>query len=92
MDTIKIVADQASPDIALVSKVKLYCICKRERVQAFLVEWRNLQNLEMDWEVANLMEAAITTEDIKVKPSNIILPKKFSDFADIFDKAKTNVL
>ena len=38
LNTIGMVADQAFSDIALVSKVELYCICKRERVQAFLIE------------------------------------------------------
>ena len=37
-NTIGAVADQALPDIVLVSKIELYCICKREGVQAFLVE------------------------------------------------------
>lgn len=38
------------------------------------------------------MRAAITAENIKVKPSNVILPKKYSDFVDVFDKTKTNIL
>ena len=91
-DLISAITNQASPDITLVSKVKLYCICKKKRVQAFLVEWRDLHDLEMDWEVANLVGAAITEDDIKVKPSNVVLPKKYFDFADVFDKAKANVL
>ena len=86
------VADQAPSDIALVSKVKLYCICKGEGVQAFLMEWRDLHDPEIDWEAANLMGAAITTENIKVKPSNVVLPEKYSNFADVFDKTKANIL
>ena len=38
------------------------------------------------------MGIAITAEDIKVKLSNVMLPEKYSDFADVFDKAKANVL
>ena len=38
------------------------------------------------------MGVAITAEDIKVKPSNVVLLKKYSDFADVFDKAKVDVL
>ena len=37
------------------------------------------------------MEVAITTKNIKVKPSNVVLLEKYSDFMDIFNKAKTNV-
>ena len=46
----------------------------------------------MDWEIINLVEAAIIEENIKVKPSNVILPKKYSDFADVFNMFKANVL
>ena len=46
----------------------------------------------MDWEAADLIRAAITVEDIKVKSSNVVLPEKYSDFADVFDKAKADVL
>ena len=48
LNTIRAVADQAPSDIALVNEVELYCICKGERVQAFLVEWRDLYNPKMD--------------------------------------------
>ena len=92
LDLISAITNQAPPDITLVSKVKLYCICKEKRVQAFLVEWRDLHDPEMNWEVANLVGAAITEKDIKIKFSNVVLPKKYSDFADVFDKAKANIL
>ena len=46
----------------------------------------------MNWEVAELVETAITAENIKVKLSNIVLLEKYSDFADVFDKTKVNVL
>ena len=72
--------------------MELYRICKRKGVQAFFVEWRDLHDSEIDWEAADLMEAAITAEDIKVKSSNVIQPEKYSDFADVFDKTKANVL
>ena len=72
--------------------MELYCICKGKEVQAFLVEWQDLHDLKMDWEIVNLVKAAIIEEDIKVEPSNVILPKKYSDFADVFNMSKTNVL
>ena len=91
-NTIGTVTDQAPPDIALVSEVKLYRICKGKRVQVIFVEWRDWHDPKMDWKVANLVGAAIIAEDIKVKPSNVVLPEKYFDFADIFDKAKANVV
>ena len=43
-------------------------------------------------QIASLAGAKITAEDIKVKPSNVVLPEKYSDFTDIFYNAKANIL
>ena len=50
-----------------------------------------MHNPGIDWKIADLVGVVIIAEDIKVKPSNMVLLEKYSDFADVFDKTKANI-
>ena len=63
---------------------KFYSICKAKSMQAWIVKWLNLLN-PGNKKTASLMVRAVIRENLS--PSQVILPKKYSNFLNIFDKA-----
>ena len=47
---------------------------------------------EMDVIISALVGAVITSNDVIEKPSFTVLPKKCSDFSDVFDKVRADKL
>ena len=76
-------ADPKPPDIAFVSIEKFYSICQAESTQAWIVEWLNLLD-SSDNRVAGSIVGAVMGENSG--PSQVVLPKKYLDFLDVFDK------
>lgn len=56
-------------------------------VTSFLVQWRGLQDLDCDWDTAELVGATIRLEAQEDQEKHVVLSEKYSDFSDVFDKA-----
>ena len=85
-------ADTATvPDIALVSEVEFGELCASEGLQAYVIEWRDLQDPLSGWGSAEVV-AAVRAESDEGPVKQVVLPEKYSDFSDVFDKAKADKL
>ena len=82
-------ADPKPPDVALVGAEEFHSICQAEGTQAWMVEWSDLLD-PGDNGAAGSMVGAVMGEDSG--PSQVVLPEKYSDFSDVFDKARADVL
>ena len=58
-------------------------------MQAWIIEWSNLLNPD-DNKVAGSMIEAVIREDLGL--SQIMLPKNYLDFSNVFDKIQANML
>ena len=75
----------------MVGLEELAAVCEAKNLDAFMMDWRDLKNMVSEkWEVDATMNAlvgaVITPNDIIKKSSSTVLPEKYSDFSDIFDK------
>ena len=77
-------ADPKPPDVAFVGAEKFYSICQAEGTQAWMVEWSDLLD-PGDNGAAGSMVGAVMGENSG--PSQVVLPEKYLDFSDVFDKA-----
>lgn len=55
------------------------------------MQFRDLDD-DNDWDVDDMVVAAIRPEDVVEHPSDVTLPDKYADYADVFDKAEANKL
>ena len=81
----------------MVGLEELVAVCETESLNAFMADWRDLKNVvsekwEIDDTMSALVSAVITLNDVIEKPSSIVLPEKYSDFLDVFNKVRANKL
>ena len=62
-----------------------------------MVDWKDLKNIisekwEIDATMNALVDAVIIPNNIIEKSSSTILPEKYSDFLDVFDKVRADKL
>ena len=77
-------ANSRPPDVAFVGAKEFHSICQTKSTQAWMVEWLDFLD-SSDNGTANLMVGAVMREDLG--PSQVVLPEKYSDFSNVFDKA-----
>ena len=82
-------ADSKSSNIAFVDAEKFHSICQAKNMQTWIVKWLDLLD-SGDNKTASLMVGAVIEENLG--PSQMVLPKKYSDFSDVFDKTRVDVL
>ena len=90
-------ADTWPPNIAVVGLEELAAVYEAEGLDTFMADWRDLKNVvsekwEMDDTMSALVDAVITPNNIIEKPSSTVLPEKYSDFLDVFDKVRADKL
>ena len=68
---------------------EFHSICQAKDMQAWMVEWSDLLD-PSDNGAAGSMVGAVMGEDLG--SSQVVLPKKYLDFSDIFDKARADIL
>ena len=83
-NSFKDAADSKLPDIVFVGQKKFHSICPAKNTQAWIMKWSDLLNSD-DNRAAGLMVKAIIEENLG--PSQVVLPKKYFDLLNMFDKA-----
>ena len=81
----------------MVGLEKLAAVCEAKDLDVFMVDWRNLKNVvsekwEMNTTMSALVSAIITPNNVIEKPSSIVLPEKYSDFSNVFNKVHADKL
>ena len=81
----------------MVDLEELATVCKVKGFNTFIVDWKDLKNVvsekwEMDATMSALVGTMITSNNVIEKPSSTILPEKYSDFLDVFDKVRADKL
>ena len=82
-------ADSRPPDVTLVGVEEFHSICQVKGTQAWIVKWSELLDLSNN-KVAGLIIETVMGEDSG--PSQVVLPEKYLNFSNVFDKARADVL
>ena len=88
-NSFKDAADFKSPNVILISTEEFHLIYQAKNMQAWMMEWLDLLDLG-DNRAAGSMIRSLMRENLSL--SQIILPKKYSNFLNVFDKAWVDIL
>ena len=78
--------------VACVGLEKLVEICDAEDTEAYLVTWKDVTGPCVEGNVKLLIGAILGDVTDEKRVDSIILPPKYADFADVFDKRRANIL
>ena len=89
LNSFKNTVDPKFLNVAFISFEKSYSICKAKSTQVWNIEQTNLIDPSNNKMAGSMIEARLE-EDLGL--SKVILPKKYSNFSNIFDKTWANTL
>ena len=84
-------SSNSSPAIACVGIEEMASICHREGLEAYMVEWRDTSVPGSSFAADSLVGAIIGALGGE-RVEDPVLPAKYADFADVFDKRRADVL
>lgn len=74
-------------DVVLVNKHKLFIIIEIESIKMFMIEWYNLIEQNILWEMCQIVEAMTIVNSVKEElTTKVTLLTEYTDFANIFSK------